>query len=426
MGAEKAHAKLSASGSDRWLGCPGSVDLSTRAPEGPKSNAYADEGTTAHECHEFLLKNRGSAKAVAAARKKWPSEMVDYVWQSVDFILKQVGDSELLCETKVDLSFIGAGMFGTTDAAIVELFGTLWVIDFKYGEGIVVDPKDNTQLIYYALGIAHKYGFVFDEVVLVVAQPRAEHIDGPIRWHRMSMEELRAWEQTFRDGVERTEDPLAPLEPGDWCRWCPAKTICPAISDLALRQAQVDFKPEESASMSLPVPNMLRPEHLSNILLGIKKLETWIESVQEHALFVLERGAHIPGFKLVQKRSTRKWRDGAEARGEIVYGNDAFERKFLSPAQLEKKLGDGVAIFIKKNSTNESSGVTLAPESDKRPAFSPIEADFKDESWTKAVGTSRKKEPLKLVSEAEARGKGRSKRLPTKQTTKLKTNKRKG
>ena len=65
------------------------------------------------------------------------------------------------CETKVSLEFIEPGMFGTVDAAVAEIFGRLVVIDFKYGAGVAVEPKDNTQMIYYALGIAHEYDYNF-------------------------------------------------------------------------------------------------------------------------------------------------------------------------------------------------------------------------------------------------------------------------
>lgn len=49
------HAKLSASGSSRWLNCPGSV----KAEEGltDKGSAFAFEGTCAHELAELALTN---------------------------------------------------------------------------------------------------------------------------------------------------------------------------------------------------------------------------------------------------------------------------------------------------------------------------------------------------------------------------------
>ncbi len=48
-----AHAKLSASGSARWLSCTGSVKAESQFPN--TSSSYAMEGTTAHTLAERCL-----------------------------------------------------------------------------------------------------------------------------------------------------------------------------------------------------------------------------------------------------------------------------------------------------------------------------------------------------------------------------------
>lgn len=53
------HAKLSASGSHRWLACPGSVEAESKVPQG-KSSLAAQEGTCAHELADLVLSNGGS------------------------------------------------------------------------------------------------------------------------------------------------------------------------------------------------------------------------------------------------------------------------------------------------------------------------------------------------------------------------------
>lgn len=389
----KAHAKLSASGSGRWLSCPGSVALSENAPP-QKESEYATEGTDAHACLEFLMKNRNKLQAAGKfALKKWPETMVGHATDTVEYIKRfEKPGVEILCETRADLSFVQKGMFGTIDISVVELFGTLRITDYKYGAGVAVDP-DSTQLIYYALAIAHKYGFNFEDVVLEIIQPRADHEKGPRRQHRMMIEELMAWEEKFRKGAEATEDPLAPLKSGEHCRWCPAKTICPEISTRAFAQAQVDFAPEKSATLVIPIPGTIPAKQLGNILEGVSKLETWIEAVKAHALHTLERGIKIPGFKLVQKRSIRKWKDdgvGLKLRGH--FGAGVFEQSILSPAQLEKKFSDEPAIgsIIAKYSTSESSGVTIAPEKDKRAEINPL-SEFSSVTEPKMKTISKRK-----------------------------------
>lgn len=239
----KLHAKYSASGSERWLECPGSIALSAKIPSGP-SSSYAVEGTDAHTCLEFVMRNREKSRSVVTKmlQAKFPEQMIRHGIETADRIFKLVPPgAELLCETRVDLSFVEPGMFGTVDAAVVELFGILWVIDYKYGAGRLVDPKDNSQMIYYALGIAHKYKFNFERVRLAIAQPRIVHKDGFFRTWDMEIPELMAWETKFKKGVEACKDPFAPLAPGRWCFFCPAQTICPAVEDRAYDEAQTDF-----------------------------------------------------------------------------------------------------------------------------------------------------------------------------------------
>ena len=48
------HAKLSASGSKKWINCPASIAMESKFPD--ESSEYAREGTTAHSLGEAKLK----------------------------------------------------------------------------------------------------------------------------------------------------------------------------------------------------------------------------------------------------------------------------------------------------------------------------------------------------------------------------------
>lgn len=240
MKEKKLHAKFSASGSERWLNCPGSVALSENIPE--VESEYAKEGTMAHECLELIMKNNCSDKIILLASKKYPVGMVSNAVGFFDKVISLMPHgSKLLCETRVDLSFVSPGMFGTVDAAIVDIFGTLWVIDYKYGKGRLVSPEENTQMIYYGLGIAHALDFNFENVRLAIAQPRIVHKDGFFRTWDMDVPQLMGWTEKFKEGVKRCKDPFAPFKPGRWCYFCRAQNICPAIENKAFDEAQSDF-----------------------------------------------------------------------------------------------------------------------------------------------------------------------------------------
>lgn len=391
--AEKAHAKFSASGSSRWLNCPGSMVLCESVPDLPESK-YAKEGTDAHECLEFLLKNHNQLAAVRnIAAKKYPLEMVEYAMDAVFWItdlLKSHPGAELLCETEVRLDFIEPNMFGTLDAAIVREFDRLTVIDYKYGAGIGVEPTDksgglNSQLAYYALGISHAYHHNFANIELVIIQPRAYHESGEtIRSAVFTIEELMAWEQVFREGVKKVKDPFAPLSSGDWCRFCPAAIKCPELKQKSFKKAQIVFS-EDAGLVSVPEPKMMVLPDLGPALDACEKLEAWISKVREHAIHVLERGQDVPGWKLVQKRGVRKWVDEDNAAKEAVamLGDilPFTDPELLSPAQLEKVLAkelnkEAAKNWVDKRTNSVSSGVTLAEASDKRPAVRPLEQIF--------------------------------------------------
>lgn len=389
----RKHSKWAASASERWINCPGSVSLSEKMPPSPDSS-YAKEGTDAHYCLEQLFTHID----ISELYDNFPKEMVDRARKAyLDIVDRAPKGAVILAETRADLSFIQPEMFGTFDAAIIEEFGLLEVIDFKYGAGIPVDPENNTQMIFYALGIAAKYHFNFSKVRLTIIQPRAEHERGPVRSWDMTIAELKKWIVIFHDAVTKSLSPKPATKAGSWCRWCPAAAICPELSKKSLAAAQIAFAPEKPEPAVLPAINSIDPKKLSKMLSAFDRIEEWMSAVRVHALQQVEAGNAIPGYKLVQKRATRKWRNVEEASAlfKKTLGAEGFTQpELLSPAQMEKTIkrvyarekgGDKVLALIAENVTNESSGVTLVEESDPRPAHNAIENAFGQPEVAKPV-----------------------------------------
>ncbi len=57
----------------------------------------------------------------------------------------------MLIEQRLDFSKYVESGFGTGDCVIIA-DGALYVIDYKHGQGVLVDANDNPQMKLYALG----------------------------------------------------------------------------------------------------------------------------------------------------------------------------------------------------------------------------------------------------------------------------------
>lgn len=395
---ERAHAKLSPSASHRWMECPGSIKLSEGIES--SSSVFADEGSAAHELAAHCL-NTGfdparflnyvvDIKAKSASlrflmpgtpvdndigRFEVDEEMVESVDLYVNYVKAQVepGD-EIEIEYRFDLQHVADGMFGTGDAVVYKVkTGQLIVADFKYGRGVAVEPDSNPQLLSYGLGAIKRHGNrPLMSITLAIVQPRAAHAKGSIREWTTDAMDLLEFENVLREAAAATEAPDAPLKPGEWCRFCPAAAICPALRAKANAIATQGFT-------EMAEPEKMSPAALAEILAEIPILTGWASRVMAYAHDQAVAGNKIPGFKLVAKRATRKWRDESEAAGALqtmfeIPRSSLYVEEMISPAVCEKlmpgKNKEARARALDSYVTKQSSGAVLVPEDDKRPAIS--------------------------------------------------------
>lgn len=228
-----AHARYSPSSTDRWMECPGSVQLCAKAPERKDSRAAA-EGTNAHTCLEILLKN-GPSKfretlVFLNMNLKHDAEMIFHAHNTAKFLWGYRGKRRLESEKKVYLPHVDKDLWGTLDVTISEPFGLLEILDFKYGKFVPVDVEKNSQLLTYAVGEAHRRKYNFEAIRLTVIQPRAPHEKGPVRSWDTGIETVKAWEDKLRTAIAKTKQKNPPLKAGEHCFFCDAKTICPAYT----------------------------------------------------------------------------------------------------------------------------------------------------------------------------------------------------
>lgn len=334
----------------RWSKCPGSVRLSEGIES--RSSAYAEEGTEAHALAEKMLRGEN---AVAE------QEMLDAVVVYVDAVRELARGGELLIEHRFDLSEVHDGLFGTADAVIWQpKEKTLVVMDYKHGAGIPVKVEGNPQLMYYALGALLTLKYPAVKVRIGVVQPRCEHPAGPVRWWEISAIDLIDFSADLKEYARATEQDTAPLVPGEHCRFCPAAALCPKLVATAQEVAKLDFRPNRPYD----------PEQLRLALDSRPALQAWMKALDEFAYAEAEQGRTPPGYKLVAKRATRKWRNEADViEATQKVGLDVFEKSVKSPAAVEKMVGKKeFAALYGEMCAAESSGHALVPESDSRPA----------------------------------------------------------
>jgi hypothetical protein len=373
-----AHASLSASSAYRWINCPGSPrEIAALPAELQQTDSvYAREGSAAHALAEIRL---GGAKpkigqwidqsghiALENYRSIHPFfEITQEMWDAIQLYLDVIRDEtarlaypDVMVEKRVYPIPFRPDLYGTADCILLELYGELVVIDFKYGKGIAVEVNDNPQLLYYALGALNMVGddSAVSLVTLTVVQPRAEHPAGPIRSKSYPVEQLRDFERQLRLAVAATERPDAPLIPGKHCRFCPAAASCPALRQLAVSTALAEFP--DGPTVRLPNPE--DPDQMARALQLAEMIEQWPKAVRSMAFQSALRGKGPTGYKLVRGRANRKWKDGAEA----VAPAECFEEVFKSPAQAEKF----DKAFVAQWSVKPEGALTLVPESDRRPA----------------------------------------------------------
>ena len=245
--------------------------------------------------------------------------------------------------------------FGSTDV-IGRLGKRTIVLDWKFGDGVPVPAENNKQLLFYAAAARRtestKWAFEnTEELELIIVQP--PHVK---RWVT-DFKTLDQFELDLVRAVKLAQQPNAPIAVGDHCRWCAGKPLCPKMTGAVDRALKLKLDSLDSAAIGK--------------LLGQADLvEEWIKDLRELAFTMLENDKPVAGYKLVPKRATRQWIDEAKA---IVYLTDAGVEPFkepevLSPAAAEKALKKSKVALPDDLVVAVSTGSTLAPESDPRPA----------------------------------------------------------
>ena len=412
---------------DRTIHCPGSVRLIARAPRDRRMTPWIVEGLAAHKVSEDALKGirqpdewsdrmvRVDDEGINGAFVD--EEMVDAVGLYLEVVETDMAlDVERLVEVKLNLQpldpsdpVLGENR-GTADCVQIDLARRrIRNYDLKYGKGVMVSAETPQVRNYALMGLV---SFApppggWEEIENIIVQPRAA--DPRQRVKRISFHPndllTGGFLSTLTEAMDAALEPDPPLTSGAWCRWCPAKTICPAYRDQAINLARDTFDPGPSfragdmlgplptevwvgtveeprpatnvyGRVVLPAPTDLDPGEIATILARAPLFEAWIEAVQHRAVSLLDTGTHIPGWKLAQRSGHRRWKDAdaaPDALRALGMQTSAMytEPKLRSPAQVEKLLPvakrDSIATLVER----PLGAVVLVPAESAKPAVPP-------------------------------------------------------
>ena len=360
--AQRAHAKLSASGSAMWINCPGSIKANDGLVD--KGSIFAAEGTAAHELAEICLSNDTSAHDYVGdiiSGFEVTNDMADHVQSYVDYVRNISGEHHY--EVRVDFSKYVPGGFGTSDAVVLD-GDTIHCIDLKFGRGVPVYAEQNSQGLLYALGayeMFNVFGDDFKRVKIHIIQPRIGNYSD---WE-LSIDELLKWGEFVSERAQLALSDNPERVAGEkQCKWCKAKATCKALSDYTNKIITAEFEdltPTKDA-------NQLDDDQVAEVLAHKSLITEWLNAVEQHAFDKLERGESVKGFKLVAGRSVRKWSDNAEQVLAEQLGDQAYDKKLIGIGAAEKIIGKkqlaDLDITVKPDGKP-----TIVPETDKRQAL---------------------------------------------------------
>lgn len=322
------------------------------------------------------------------------------------------------------------GATGTCDMVVVK-GKTIWIRDLKFGRGVQVFAEGNEQLLLYGGAALDEFDVMgeIETLVLCIDQPRLNHFD---TW-TISVADARCLLETIKLTAIYILEAPGELEavPGDkQCKFCKASATCNERTDHTMELIVGEFVDLDKGFVKVEMPQaekllaqsfgvkpaaityheLLTAEDGSSAHFTVKKpsirpsLEAATEAVatadDERLATLMDAADMIEGFakavraeverrllagkftdaryKLVEGRQgARSWTSEEEAEAALkamrLKVDQMYDFKLISPTTAEKVLKEANPRKWSKLQPliGRSDGKpSVAPASDKRPAFS--------------------------------------------------------
>lgn len=408
------HSIFGASSSHMYLACPGSLIPNILATD--TSGPDAAYGTVAHAVTEewldtgrpplhLLGRNRFVGEIETGYLVHIDDEMLHYAGQCVDRCEWEPG--EQFVEVHVDFSHLTPipNQGGTADFIAVHK-QRITVADHKFGASPenIVYAEDNPQLMLYAIGAWRLPQFedrTFNDFVIRINQPRLNHFDD---WHTTARR-LAEFEDYARERMALAWQLDAPRTPGPkQCRFCKVRATCAANAKMQEDLISAVFSDEtetqtveqmqdfvrrldddlDTFRMHFRSANDLTTAQLAKLKPFRAMADAWWNSMAAELDRRAAHGEKIPGYKIVEGRSHRKFISEAKARDHLLSlglrRTDIIDESLVSPAKAEKLLrkaghpNKDLPELLQGLVIKPPGRATLAPLSDRRPEVEDVSA----------------------------------------------------
>lgn len=380
---ELEHSPLGGSGAHRFMKCAGSFLLHRALYETGEHEEvvteYAERGTGAHELGaRCLVEHREPFEyigqefngfVVGAEDGIDPDAVHVYVNECERIAAEFDGKGKTLIEATIARPDVHPYLKGTVDFGVWSSKRGLFLRDYKNGEGIGVRAPHNRQLLYYAFLMVLENPWLREgpkdfPVNLGIVQPNFYGV----------FEEPDVWETTLGHVLDWGHNSLLPrmndlvitedcddsdFVTGDHCQFCPVLLDCPKM--------QAAYR--EFSNGQAEFVEMLTDQELDGFYSLREDARRFMNALETTVKARLVGGSVIPSAKLVETRTTRVWKNGAEPHLAAALGAHAYEpRSIKSPAQIEKLSSRGKELAKTWGFKPDATKLSLAPASDSRPA----------------------------------------------------------
>lgn len=379
---------LNPSSASRWVTCTASpwfiVENADKLP--PDDTRYNQEGTTAHEVAAALLEGREPNP------RECPTpitpEMRSHAWDYMEYV--QSLNGQLFIEQKFPLWY-NEGRNGRVDVAVLSP-GHVHIVDYKYGQGVIVSPFENLQGAIYARSALRIVTAVQGLNGDLLQAPISIHIYQP-RGRGAEDSPFHVWDTTWGEILSFTEQvtqaasailakspdlKFAPSEKA--CRFCPAKGFCTARTREFTAELTV-LPPIKSGPLLLPPATVITQEQLAAMVVHREAIKSWLEDGYDYALQFMKNGGALEGLKLVLGRQGNRYWTNPERAAKLLLesthlrDNEVYETSLVSPGGVEKLLGKNKLTLDLLNLVARAEGKpTIAPAADKRPEYGGVNA----------------------------------------------------